>query len=1170
MKRKFQNPIRVKDKGFALIITVSMLVLMAMVVIGLLSLSTTGLRSTNQRNAELEARANAKMALSIAIAKLQRYAGPDQRITARADMFDGGSTPSPNSPIDGNKMWTGVWSSAVIEDNNTGNFDNDEETNEALHDKKAVWLVSGNDPDTTQSANQQSFNESEVKIATEGKSVFGTENQVAVPRVPIFGDGATLPATGSYGYWVSDESVKARVNINTPDYPATVSDDDDKYFNLVTAQQGDPSLLTYEDSDGNTVRPFISDLSQESTWKNGLSADSALSNQSIPFLSVPGINNDDIKRGIFHHLTAVSEGLLTDAKNGRLKKDLSIAFDRDNIDSEFSGTMFDPVGDSPGEGDPGGPKWNQLKSYFDQSNDGIGTTSISPAAPTADICVYNPVLTRFNMIIQAFAQKKTDESGDLASDYNYVLGMFPTISLWNPYDKEMVFEDLYVEWGQFGGAKLVSRVGGRDSDTTDIATLLRNNGRLGAHSDGDTGANRAVIRFKIEGDSIPPGRVTNYTPPNDSVYGLKSPGDNVLKKGSSGSNIRGFYSETLTDISNSIDFDNLRIEDFSSGKGVVNIHLNDEDYNEDSRILSIDFPVLGKFINRNDNPNLTLRPLELEGRTGAFTFIENQGTSSGADPTQESVINTEDFRSIFGAGNSITTQSPPSFTIRTHAINGTNYISQFNVRSPIISSTPHERGGGIGNNFYQGGRGNLNRAGEQKLDYVAGLGNEFGKIGLSHKGTGNDRMILFQAPTNPILNIGQLMHAPLLNVEKYNTTYDRAWEGNIQTTWATPSYAVGNSYAPALIPLNKTGLDYTSPEPGDLPAAVVSAINTRWKGSHQDYSYELNDVLWDEFYFSGFRNSTNNEFPLPNSRLTKDPSLGNNSTSNYRDSLSTLRVTGMFNVNSTSIEAWTSILGSLRNIDEIGKTPPSTLQHSMSRFPAPFGNATASIPDANNESVYDGYRRLNDDQIRILAQELVDEIKDRSKFREYPFSSLSQFINRSIRTAATEGSETERNYAFRGTIQSAIDKSSINGNINYGDQTLADGEGLWDQEIVQKDIPETSNRYNKDSLDILRNKPILEASSGFLSQADILSKIGSFISVRGDTFTVRAYGSAIDNSGNNVAEAYCEAVVQRTYEFVGGESVDTEASNIPNSSPSKALGRKFTVNSFKWLPKQDI
>lgn len=65
-----------------------LLLLLGAVMVSLLGLSRVTVRGTSRAKLEAEARQNARLALKLAMGELQRLAGPDQRITARAEILD--------------------------------------------------------------------------------------------------------------------------------------------------------------------------------------------------------------------------------------------------------------------------------------------------------------------------------------------------------------------------------------------------------------------------------------------------------------------------------------------------------------------------------------------------------------------------------------------------------------------------------------------------------------------------------------------------------------------------------------------------------------------------------------------------------------------------------------------------------------------------------------------------------------------------------------------------------------------------------------------------------------------------------------------------------------------------------------------------------------------------
>jgi Tfp pilus assembly protein PilX len=117
------------DKGFALVVTISLMVLLAVVCVGLLGLSAVSLRSTSQAQANSEAKANARLALILAIGELQKQMGPDQRVSASGAILKDTNVNHPR--------WTGAWDKKAIRD--TGPSTTNGSTNRSMPPSWCGW-----------------------------------------------------------------------------------------------------------------------------------------------------------------------------------------------------------------------------------------------------------------------------------------------------------------------------------------------------------------------------------------------------------------------------------------------------------------------------------------------------------------------------------------------------------------------------------------------------------------------------------------------------------------------------------------------------------------------------------------------------------------------------------------------------------------------------------------------------------------------------------------------------------------------------------------------------------------------------------------------------------------------------------------------------------------------
>ena len=76
---------------------------------------------------------------------------------------------------------------------------------------------------------------------------------------------------------------------------------------------------------------------------------------------------------------------------------------------------------------------------------------------------------------------------------------------------------------------------------------------------------------------------------------------------------------------------------------------------------------------------------------------------------------------------------------------------------------------------------------------------------------------------------------------------------------------------------------------------------------------------------------------------------------------------------------------------------------------------------------------------------------------------------------------------------------------------------------------------------------------GYITQADLLQYLAPALHYRSDTFTIRAYGESLDQNGEKIAEALCEATVQR----------------LPDNHP-RFPGRRFALTSFFYIDTSEL
>ncbi len=354
-----------RNEGFALVIALS---LMAFVLVLLLSITTLVQVETTSAatlKSHTLARENARLGLSMAIGELQKQMGPDQRVSARAEVFEPGSNGEATGVDVHFPQWVGAWNTQTP---GWQGLDASEKL------ARGNWLVSGNtglapsDPNYITPATDLATYPSEQIATVQRDTSASPATEIKVLKEPISEQG-----NSSFAYWISDENTKARVDLIDPDA------DSSNHAVLTTAiatarRSGIERLDELEAYPANeSLVSKLIDLASTVFISKGSSASSS---------------DEIIEDRYFNALTLWSQGLLVDVKNGGLKRDLTQAFEyRKIFDQNF---VVEPAANSDQEAlhfiddellladgidgvDTSGPNWSILRSYYRQYIPGSGS-----------------------------------------------------------------------------------------------------------------------------------------------------------------------------------------------------------------------------------------------------------------------------------------------------------------------------------------------------------------------------------------------------------------------------------------------------------------------------------------------------------------------------------------------------------------------------------------------------------------------------------------------------------------------------------------------------------------------------------------------------------------------------------------------------------------------------
>ncbi|MFU8893643.1 MAG: hypothetical protein ACNA8L_08445 [Luteolibacter sp.] len=472
-------------KGFALVVSLTMMILLTIIATGLLSLSAVSLRSAAQGSAHAQAQANARMALMIAIGELQKQMGPDQRISANGAIFAQSGVSHPHM--------TGVWDSWIAgsvaqapvnplypstESHHQTIGSQPAESMRPEYDRKdqhfRAWLASLlpeeaadlNTPSTLSLLAEDFPNaESEavylVRSGSLGNSAPITDH-VSARLMQVDSTSSRGRHNGRYAWWVGDESQKARVMHDS--YHGDTLSDASRIFRAQAPA-----------STGTNAIPGLATLEQ--------SQQAILA--GLPSLAtidlIPGVEKIGTLRASqknFHDISLFSRAVLADVREGGLKRDLSVLLerpiDRTEVSDDFMLYKFDikdAWANAPSYGLPNTPQEavpiQDLAAYYqlyDQSRLGgieYGSGQIKTTSPnygnktppwrvTQDYTgMYRqpvPVKVQFVLSLHAEeipeAERAEVKNGNIpASDTHLLrLAVIPVVTMWNPYNVPLTMQ----------------------------------------------------------------------------------------------------------------------------------------------------------------------------------------------------------------------------------------------------------------------------------------------------------------------------------------------------------------------------------------------------------------------------------------------------------------------------------------------------------------------------------------------------------------------------------------------------------------------------------------------------------------------------------------------------------------------------------------------------------
>lgn len=432
----------------------------------------------------------------------------------------------------------------------------------------------------------------------------------------------------------------------------------------------------------------------------------------------------------------------------------------------------------------------------------------------------------------------------------------------------------------------------------------------------------------------------------------------------------------------------------------------------------------------------------------------------------------------------------------------------------------------------------------------------------------------------PLLSIGNSFASPFVDARKVIQNNGPNWTEFDQSYLLNAALWDG-FFLSSLAPWMKTGdsgeIAPASPSPAEVSSTTSAADPNEAK--------TLAKVI--EGFAQGGLPPDNPRFSIELS--SRDLGTATEALADYRRSASVLLNKGAFNVNSTSVTAWQTFLGSAKKlaVSNIGETSPAPANNA--RFPRALTKSSTSVAGSNynDASNWAGFANLTDNQISALAKAIVAENKARFALqtrseRDYtnppgprlfggltkpatPYLGLSEFINRFL------SAETWANRC--GALQAAIHRADQYSGAGLSDRLMLDAPDI---RVSQSSLtrPNAGQFPNAENIEVgpqggTNRTHTAMGAPGNLIQSDLLQSLGAALTSRSDTFTLRCYGDASQPDGLT-AYAWVEAVVQRIPDFIDPVNAPETVGSVALNPVNRLLGRRFKVISVRLLRNDEV